>query len=340
MSDPVSSRPPPQIDQSHVDPNAGNPQAGGPKADEGGKAAQHAADQAQQKSQQDAQKAQSEALADAAQKAAQSFLPDRPSMGLPRDFMGVMESIMKEGYETAKPPSSGKTGDQDAEGSMGQKSLAQDMQKDLTTLREFMREAKYMIENQGMNVAQMFNMVKVEQGGAFWQKLQQVLQKGVLSDTLLSKKGDPAEQGQMDAAFKSLATGSAAADAMKTPGKAILDLMKAEVNPQTSMDNFLAALATLNKDGMRESADKLRSYLRRRGGVPEEAIQYYFTQKKEIFQGPFPKEPIQPVNWWYILLAIGAFATSIGVGLNIWEATLMGIGVAALMFFLSFIYRR
>jgi hypothetical protein len=144
----------------------------------------------------------------------------------------------------------------------------------------------------------------------------------------------------MDAAFKSLASGSAAAEAMKTPGKAILELMKAEVNPQTSMDNFLAALAILNKDGMKESAEKLRSYLRRRGGVPEEAIQYYFTQKKEIFQGPFPKEPIQPVNWWYVLLAIGAFATSIGVGLNLWEAALMGIGVAALMFFLSFIYKR
>jgi len=341
MSDPVSSRPPPQINQSQIDPNAGNPPAGGPKPDDAGKSSQQAADQAQQKSQQDTQKAQADAQAkaqaDAAQKAAPSFLPDQPSsMGLPRDFMGVMDSIVKEGYETAKPPSSGKTGDQDAQGSMGQKSTTQDFQKDLTTLREFMREAKYMIENQGMNVAQMFNMVKVEQGGAFWQKLQQVLQKGVSSDTLLSKKGDPSE----DAAFKSLATGTAASESMKTPGKAILELMKAEVNPQTSMDNFLAALAILNKDGMKESAEKLRFYLRRRGGVPEEAIQYYFTQKKEIFQGPFPKEPIQPVNWWYILLAIGAFATSIGVGLNLWEAALMGIGVAALMFFLSFIYRR
>jgi hypothetical protein len=342
MPDAVSSKVNmPPVPNPSTDPN----QAGGPKPDDGSKATQQASDQAQQKAQQDNQRAQADSQAraatDAAQKASQQFSFDSSGMSLPKDFVGVMDSIMKEGYETAKSTTSGKAGDQDAEGTLGQKNLAQDMPKDLTTLREFMREAKYMIENQGMTVAQMFNTVKVEQGGAFWQKLQQVLQKGVPTDSLtLSKTEDSAETARMEAALKNLAAGAVAAETMKTPGKAILELMRGEINPQNQVENFLAALQMLKKDGMNESAERLRSYLRKRGDVPEEAIQYYFTQKKEIFQGPFPKEPIQPVNWWYILLALGAFGISIGVGLNIWEALLMGIGMAALMFFLSFIYKR
>jgi hypothetical protein len=349
MPDPISTRLP--SPQPANPPNQPDPSTtSGTKGDDPTKAAQQAADQGIQKSQQDDQKAQAEAQAkaqaqsqaDAVQKASQLASLDQASgVGLPKDFMNVMDSIVKEGYETAKAPSSGKMGDQDMQGNLGQKNMTQDLQKDLTTLREFMREAKYLIDNQGMTVAQMFNMVKVEQGGAFWQKLQQVLQKGVPGDALLfSKKGDPADPAQMEAALKNLVASSEVAEAMKTPGRAILELMKAEVNPQNQLANFLAALKILDKDGMSDSANRLRSYLRKRGDVPEEAIQYYFDQKKEIFEGPFPKEPIQPVNWWYILLALGAFGTSITVGLNLWESLLMGIGMAALMFFLSFIYKR
>ena len=52
-----------------------------------------------------------------------------------------------------------------------------------------------------------------------------------------------------------------------------------------------------------------------------------------------PREEIKPVNFWYILLAIGTFAASIGLGLNIVEAAVVGVCSAVIMFVLALLFR-
>src|SRR4029453_14990526 len=137
--------------------------------------------------------------------------------------------------------------------------------------------------------------------------------------------------GSQDAAFKASLEGSqsaASAEAsMMNPGQAVLELLKAEANPAGQLEHFLAGLYILNKDGLQQSAARLRSYLRRRGQLPEHDFQdfHYKDESKKIFQGPMPREKIKPVNFWYILLAIGTFAASIGLGLNIVEAAAVGV---------------
>lgn len=306
--------------------------------------AQQAADQAKQ-----AQEA-----ADAARKAAAMNQPkwDMPTTTLQQDFMGVVDSIVKEGYQTAKPTESGQMGDQAQDGAASQRNMAQEMQRDQQVLREFIREANYLVGEKGMELSQMLNTIRVEQGGAFWQKVQQILQKGIpIEQAVIFQKAEKSFQemgknpAEMNQALKTLAGGALTQAqqeaAMRNPGKVILELLKIETNPQAQIDNFLAALKTLTRDGMQESAQKLRSYLRRRGGFTEEDLMFYTSSdRKEIFQGPLSREPIQPVNWWYLLLAIGTFGTSMGLGLNTLEAALMGIGVAVLMFCLSLIFKR
>jgi hypothetical protein len=298
-----------------------------------------------------------EAQAAQARQAAVDAIRQQGSSGptLPQDFMGVLDNIVKEGYETAKPPEGGKTGDQGQDGATNtQKNMAQEMQRDLQTIREFVREAKYMVTNQGMEVAQMLNMMKVEQGGAFWQKIQQILQKGipVEKQVLFQKLDKPVTElpksltsaPGSDAALKAAMGGATNLGDMAkmTPGQAILELLKAEGNPTAQLEHFLAAMTILNRDGLQESAKKLRSYLRRRGDwTPEQEIRYFRgeDQKKEIFQGPMPREEFRPVNFWYLLLAIGTFGASLGLGLNIMEAAVVGVFSALIMFLLALLFR-
>jgi hypothetical protein len=310
-------------------------------------------DQVQQA--QTAQAAQAAELNKLATQGTQGAQLQTPSLNLPQEFVGVLNTIVKEGYETAKPPEAGKTGDQGlasggqagGEAALSQKAVTQEIQRDLQVIREFVRELNYLVEDQGVQIAQALNQIRVEQGGAFWQKVQEILQKGIpiektvlfqnLEKTLQELPKNPT--AGPDLAKGMLGAGSGAEAAQKNPGKAILELLKGELNPQQK-ESFLMALQTLDKNGLPLSAQKLRSYLRRRGGLPEQDLYFIENQRKEIFQGPMPREEIKPVNWWYILLALGAFGTSVGLGLGIGEAVAIGGAVAVLMFVLSLVLKK
>src|SRR4030095_10197 len=250
--------PPPPPDHQQVREQAQSTAAQSQQTQQSDQAQKDAAKQAAE-----AQKAQ-EAQAAEARRAAVGAIKAQGTMTLPQEFMGVLDGIVQESYEVAKPPEGGKTNDQGTGGGTGQaggqKTVGQEMQRDIQVMREFVREAKYMIANQGMEVAQMLNTMKVAQGGAFWSKVQQILQKGIPVDkqVLFQKLDKPVTElpksmasGSQDAALKAAlgqTQGAEAGDmAMMNPGQAILELLKAEANPAGQLEHFLAGLYILNR---------------------------------------------------------------------------------------------
>src|SRR4030095_1276904 len=142
--------PPPPPDTQQVREQAQNTAAQGEQPQQSDQTKKDAAKQAAE-----AQKAQEAQAADA-RRAAVDAIKAQGSMTLPQEFMGVLDSIVQESYEVAKPPEGGKTGDQGMGGGTGQaggqKNVAQEMQKDLQVIREIVRGAKYILDNQGMEV--------------------------------------------------------------------------------------------------------------------------------------------------------------------------------------------
>ncbi|GEM_PF-2605083 len=272
------------------------------------------------------------------------------SASFSQDFLQMMDSIVKEGYETAKPPEGGKTGDQNSGNAQQNPSFPS--QKELQLLREFMREANYLIQNQNMEVAQMLNTLKVEQGGAFWQKVQQMLQKGIpLHQAVVFQSLDKNLQEiskqflGMEGMVKMAATSGSmgAGEALQIqPGRALLEIMKAESNPQGAMDHYLVALQILLKDGMQGSAQKLLSYLRRRGGFKESEQAYFLgDQLRRDLVGPSsPREERSMAHLWYILIAMGSFGALVGLGFDWIASLLVGFSMGLVIFIFSFIYKK
>ncbi|MBL7685188.1 MAG: hypothetical protein JNK65_04030 [Deltaproteobacteria bacterium] len=317
------------------------------------RAQNEAAQQNQQTLNEQNQKAQEASTKRAAQQLdlsqTSTFKLETPTLSLPQEFMNVIDTIVKEGYENAQPSSSGQTGDQASNGGTGQKNAAFEFQKDLQVIKEFMKEAGFLIGKQGVEVAQMLNMIKVEQGGAFWQKAQQVLQKGIpLEQAVLFQKleknlGGPSKNmSEQDMATKVMQAQSQQNEAMsmRTPGKAILEILKAETNPQQA-ELFLSAFQILNRDGLNESAQHLRSYLKRRSMPAYEQIhQWAQNHPKEIFQGPIAREPETLNHFWYILIALICFGLSMSVGLSVIESLMMGGTTILLVFLLGLVVKH
>ncbi len=259
-----------------------------------------------------------------------------PTLTLPQEFMGVIDSMVKEGYETAQVWQNGKTGDQAQNNSLPQKELLQQMRKDFQVIREFIRELDFRINTQGIAVAQALNRIQVEQGGVLWQKLVQVLQKGIPENFF--PKPFSKNFGNLEN-FKPSQVDTIQETSLRTPGKAILELLKAEIHPRT--EHFLLALQILDREGLKESADRLRSYLRRRGDIAEDTLRYYPTEtRREIFQPPLLKEVIQPVNVWYLLFFMGIFGISWGMGMSLLGSILLSLVSVLVMFVFLYFWKK
>jgi hypothetical protein len=254
------------------------------------------------------------------------------TQNLANEFMNVFMTIVQEGYERYKVPQS----DQGAETFSDER--GREFQKDMQVIHEFIRQATYLVRNQGADISQMINRIKAEQGGAFWQRLQQTLEKGLpTSPEVFSQKIGVAEtlEKQTQQATE-MGKGKADSELIKAeqlnPGRAILELFKAETNPKTQIENMVLALQTLKRDGFEDSSRKLTFYLGRRWGMSDAEMKHFLGRYSIAhFQGPTRKKEVKSFNGWYPLIALSSIPLVMLLG-----AIILGVVVTAAVFLINY----
>jgi hypothetical protein len=284
------------------------------------------ADQAKQA--QEAQQAQAEQL-----KQAQAAQKEKPAT-LSFEFMNVFETIFQEGYENYRVPHS-------SEGAAtNMESRGQDLQRDMAVIREFFREANRLLAGQKMEISQMIHNLKADHGGIFWNKLQQVLQKGIPPQQAVIFQKTDKDAGDIKHKFGSPeipgALGEKAGEAgklsqMARPGAAMLELIKAEANPTSQIEHAVLALQILNQEGMQDSSQKMVSYLKRRWGLSDEQMARFLSDHKiPFYMGPMPTADAGEKsrgNFWYILVALASVPIAMLIGLDFLWAIIFGIAL-------------
>jgi len=334
MGSEINTRPPPQAPVDTTPP----PQAANTaKADAAADAAVSQAEQQAKQTQADqaadqADHAQQAQTAAELQKLAQQQLmkaPDKPQ-ALSTEFMSAFETIFQEGYENYKVP-------QSSEGAQVFADLqGKEFQKDLSVIREFIREAKYLVGEQGMDISQMFHWIRSEQGGQFWQKVQQALQHAMPGQA--PSEADAAKFGVKPGGLAGLVIegDKEKVEGSQHPGKAMLDFLKAEANPRSQFESYAAILLTLRQEGLKESSQRMMNLLKRRWDLNDEDINRLMAQYGMVYyQGGAPREKGTPVNWWYFIGAVIAVPAAMVLGFDfLWAA---GIGVAVAVLVLAFV---
>ncbi len=307
-------------------PNQGGTPQG---AEQAGAQAEQGQDQAQQAQSDQAKQALKDQAAVEAQRLAQQQLfkvPEKPQ-SLTFEFLSAFQTIFQEGYENFKVPQASQGADVFSD------QRGKELQKDLGVIREFLREAKRLVGEQKMDVAQMFHWIRTEQGGAFWQRVQQALMR---EGPGMAQMGEGEGLGGKTGALAG-ATGKEgekeALEAMKNhSGQAMLELLKAESNPRSQMESYLLVLQMLRQDGLKDSSQKLLSYLRRRMDLSEEEMQRLVAQYGFVyFQGPMPREEKTPVNGWYFFGALLSVPTALLLGIDFLWSALIGVTLVVLV---------
>jgi hypothetical protein len=262
-----------------------------------------------------------------------------PHEGLAAEFLQVFDAVIQESYENYRAPrtdsGAGVFSDGRGDGFSG---------KDMQLIREFMREASHLVHEQAMDMAQVIRWIKTEQGGAFWQKLQQALQKGLPMQEAKSK--NPEEKAaQKSAGAEGLGgegEGPAGEKGQANPGRALLEMIRAEANPKGQVENMIVALQLLKHDGLERSSGKLVAYLRNRWGMSEEEMRHFLGRHHiAYFQGPLLKiEKEKTGNFWYALLAFASVPFAMLLGLSFINAVLAGGIVAVVLLIVAMIYKR
>jgi len=297
---------------------------------------QAAVDQAQKNQQaQQAQAAEQAKLEQMAQKT------EKPQ-GLSFEFLNAFSTVVHEGFENYRVPqgsaSSGAYGD----------GKGQEMQKELQVLREFLREANRMVLEQKMEIPQMLNMLKVQQGGAFWSKLQQILAKGIPGHQAVLFQRLDKDAGDIKHKFGSPdipVSGEKAAEALKMgnpAGQALAEMLKAESNPTTQIEHMILALQILHREGLKDSSQKLLGYLKHRWGMSDEELRRFLSEHNlPYYLGPMPKKDREEKaqgTFWYPVLALVAVPVGMIAGMDFLWASVLGI--ALLGFFLILTAQR
>lgn len=298
---------------------------------------QAAVDQAQKNQQaQQAQNAE-QAKLEASKKA------DQPQ-GLSFEFLSAFSTVVHEGFENYRVPQSS-----NSSGAYGD-AKGQEMQKELQVLREFLREAQRMVLEQKMEMSQVLNQLKVQQGGAFWNKMQQILQKGIPAHQAVLFQRLDKDAGDIKHKFGApeipTAIGEKAGEAAKAlgnpAGQALAEMLKAEANPTTQIEHMILALQILHREGMRDSSQKLLGYLKHRWGMSEEELRRFLSEHNlPYYLGPMPRknrEEKAQGTFWYPALALVAVPIGMLVGMDfIWALVL---GIALMGFVLIFTAQR
>ncbi|MCC6273405.1 MAG: hypothetical protein IT572_08055 [Deltaproteobacteria bacterium] len=295
---------------------------------------QAAVDQAQKNQQaQQAQAAEQTKLEQMAQKT------EKPQ-GLSSEFLNAFSTVVHEGFENYRVPqgsaSSGAYGD----------GKGQEMQKELQVLREFLREANRMVLVQKMEIPQMLNMLKVQQGGAFWNKLQQILAKGIPGHQAVLFQRLDKDAGDIKHKFGSPeipAGGEKAGEALKATGnpagQALAEMLKAESNPTTQIEHMILALQILNREGLKDSSQKLLGYLKHRWGMSDEELRRFLSEHNlPYYLGPMPKKDRDEKaqgTFWYPVLALVAVPIGMLAGMDFLWASVLGIALLGFLLILT-----
>ena len=309
-----SQRPPPEV----------QPQAAPAPQDSA------ATDQAEKTQQaQEAQRAQ----ADQAKQAQETKLEKPSTMSF--EFMGVFETVFQEGYENYKVPHSSESAAANTE------TRGQDLQRDMQVIREFFREANRIFAGQKMEISQMINHLKADQGGMFWNRLQQVLQKGIPTHQMVVFQKTEKDAGDIKHKFGSpeipVKLGEKGAEAGKLgqlarPGSAMLELLKSESNPNTQIEHAILALQIMQKEGLQESSQKLMGYLKKRWGMTDEQMQRFLSDNKiPFYMGPMATladaGQRSRSSFWYLLPALASIPIAVLIGVDILWAAILGIAL-------------
>ena len=293
-------------------------------------------DQAQQNQQLQQAQAAEQAKAEATQKS------DKPQ-GLSFEFLSAFSTVVQEGFENYRVPQGSASS-----GAYGE-SRGQESQKELQVLREFLREANRLIVGQKLEIPQMLNQLKVQQGGVFWNKLQQILQKGIPAHQAVIFQKLDKDAGDIKHKFGAPeipVTGESAGDSAKLFGnparQALAEMLKAESNPTTQIEHMILALQILNQQGLKDSSQKLLGYLKHRWGMSDEELRRFLSEHGlPYYLGPMPTkgeaEKTQG-TFWYPILAFVAVPIGMLAGMDfIWALVL---GIALMGFLLIFTAQR
>lgn len=272
--------------------------------------------------------------------------PDSSPYFPPAEVIQVIDSVVKEAYEDRLNNSSHPSSVNNA-GNLSQNSVNPEgeLKKGIKIINEFLREVTFLVVERGMEVSQALQKIKVDQNGTFWKAFEQVLQKGSYTEPSTSSRTEkPLEAALGTSADQRISSERKVTTESSTlmAGQAILELLKAEGNPQAQKEHFLAALQFLRQGNCAESERKLLRYLRGRKDFSEQELEYYLGERS------FPRssqrlaytEEKSLLKASYIFFPILAFGASIGLGLG-WEGGLtVGLGTALLLFLVSWIAKK
>jgi len=296
-----------------------------------------AEDKAADQAQENQQAQQAAAVADQVKTDITQKLDKSPSLSF--EFMTAFSTTVQEGYENYKVPQS------DSSSSAWNDTRGQENQRELQVVREFVREATRLLSDQKMEVSQMIHRIKADQGGIFWNKLQQVLQKGISPQQAVAFQKLDKDAGDIKHKFgapeipvlgeKAGETGKA----LKNPaGQVLLEMLKAESNPTTQVEHMILALQILHREGMKDSSQKLLSYLKQRWGLSDDELQRFLSDHNlPYYLGPMPRRDNLEKSqgtFWYPLLALVVVPIGMLAGMDFVWALVLGIALSG--FFLIF----
>ncbi len=255
-----------------------------------------------------------------------------------QDFFAVLESIFEEGMEAKVPQGSqGAEISADAEG--------KEFFREMALVREFFRKAGDMLQHQKMGVDQLLKFLKTEQGGAFWEKVQRILQQGATGGSLLQAQKSGKEEGRQariqialsEVGRPSEGEGGAGDSVKRDAGRAMLEMIQAEINPKGQMEHMVLALQILARQNLEESQKKLTSYLRNRWEMNEEEMDRFLGKFPiAYFQGPMPLEKEKKAaNFWYVFIAVAVVPIAMSLGLKFVEAIILAVVMAVIAAIIS-----
>lgn len=315
--------------------------------------AQRAAQEAQQQAQQQAQREQSreavkQSLGEAqdAQAAVRSDLIQQLQKAKEKlqsqlnEFVQVVEMVVQESVEGYHTPNI----DQGA-GAFTQDHGAAFTPKEQQMVREFLRQLKALVGEQGLELVHAFNHLKTQQGGEFWKQFNQVLQKGMAAG---AQNLTPEQLATKLKAAGQLGTGEGEAgreilrgELGQGPGAALAEVIRAETNPVVHTEAMLAALALLKQEGMEKAHRELVQYLRHRWKMSEREMQRFLHgYPVTYFQGPVRQEKFKDINTpWYPVLALVTVPIAKLLGMDWGLALFGGVLLTAVLFLVAYLNR-
>ena len=300
------------------------------------------AQQSQQTQDAQAQEAAATQQKQAADQAKAAQAQTEKNYSLTSDFMNTFQTMFQEGYEANRVPQA----DQGA--GVNADTRGPEAQRDQQVIREFIREAqRLMVSDQNLEIGQIVLRIKAEQGGVFWQKVEQALQRGMNPLQLVTFQKLQKDAGEIKPKFGAPeipVAGEKGAEAGKLmqnqAGRAMLELIKAEINPNSQLDGMILILQLLQREGMKDSSQKLISYMKNRYGLSEDEMERFLREHQLLpyYMGPMPREEKGAKSQgtlWYIFISLLVVPAVALIGMDWVWAVILGIATLGFLLILT-----